>query len=334
MFRANNPDAPAPRFGLALVVAVALLLRLAWGLTRDPDPASLAVLPDQLEYYALAKSLLAGEGLRLADERFGAIVRAFRMPGYPLLVAGCGANLVVLRVVQAVLDASTVLAAGLLARRWIGGRSSLVAAGLTALNPFLVYFSGLILSETLFVAVLTWGLYLLSAPGPTGRRRIGMACWWGGLLLMIGAVYVRPSALGLAVVLGPLSVLAHSRHPFMPGSRWPLPPALTCVLVLAAALVPWALRNRAVVGSWVATTTNTGITLWDGFNPDADGSSNQAGLADMPQLRRMNEVEREAYLRGRALDFVRQHPGRAVELTGREDRADVEPGAAERAIWR
>ena len=66
----------------------------------------------------------------------------------------------VVRLAQALLDTSTVLAIYLLARRFREERGALVAAAIVAVNPFLIYFSGLVLSETLFTAMLAWGLYL------------------------------------------------------------------------------------------------------------------------------------------------------------------------------
>ena len=72
------------------------------------------------------------------------------------------ADLRIIRVVQALIDTSTVLAAYLLARRWLSPRASLFAAFIVAINPFLIYFTGLVLSETLFIAMLAWGMALLA----------------------------------------------------------------------------------------------------------------------------------------------------------------------------
>jgi hypothetical protein len=86
------------------------------------------------------------------------------------------------------------------------------------------------------------------------------------------------------------------------------------LLLTLAVLLPWAIRNYRVLSSWVWTATNGGITLYDGFNPDATGASDQSFVQSMPQLRGMNEVARSAYLSGLAKDFIRQQPLRAAEL--------------------
>jgi hypothetical protein len=69
-----------------------------------------------------------------------------------------------------------------------------------------------------------------------------------------------------------------------------------------------------VLGRWIWTSTNGGITSYDGFNPDASGASDQRFVAAMPQLRSMSEVERDEYLASRASEFIRTNPQRAMEL--------------------
>ncbi|MGA2230934.1 MAG: hypothetical protein ABSH22_08550, partial [Tepidisphaeraceae bacterium] len=73
-------------------------------------------------------------------------------------------------------------------------------------------------------------------------------------------------------------------------------------------------RNQAHLGVWVWTSTNSGITQYDGFNPQATGASDQTFLRDMPQVKKMVEIERSQYLGALANQFIRDHPGRCVEL--------------------
>ncbi|HEX4123536.1 MAG TPA: hypothetical protein VHY37_02355, partial [Tepidisphaeraceae bacterium] len=80
-------------FVLIAVLAGSLLVRLGWALSRSAEPGSLALLPDQVEYLALARNFLRAGTLCFFDVRFGQTVWAYRMPGYPLFVAAFGANL-------------------------------------------------------------------------------------------------------------------------------------------------------------------------------------------------------------------------------------------------
>jgi hypothetical protein len=130
-------------------------------------------------------------------------------------------------------------------------------------------------------------------------------------------VLVRPSALILPMALG---ALAASLYPAM-GER----PQHVRRLVLAAVagagltvllLLPWAARNarHPELGQWIWTTTNGGITAYDGFHPGATGASDQRFLRDMPELRTMNEIERSAYLSGLAWEQIKHDPAKAFRL--------------------
>ncbi len=295
-----------PRAILCLVLLTALVLRVGWSLSRSTD---LSALPDQTEYLEIANNLIAGKGLAFFDPSVNEAVYAFRMPGYPVFVAICGANVTAVRIVQALLDTSTALAIYLLLPAAFERRNHirLVAAGLVAFNPYLIYFSATILSETLFTALLAWGMVLLIR-----QRWYATFC---GLLLLILSVYVRPGAIGLPILT---AIAAQLVRPTVHSSRsfWRVPAGTTAIILLFLALLPWAIRNRyhQRVGAWIFTTTNTGITLYDGMNPLADGSSNQAAFRGWPELQSKSEVERSNYFAAQAKQYAMENPKRALWL--------------------
>lgn len=291
------------RWLIALLVG-ALVARLLWGLSR---PADLSALPDQGEYLALGKNLISGNGLNFEDARFPGVAYAYRTPGYPLLVAACGGSAVGVRIVQAILDATTVLGVWLLARKH-AGTAARVSVLLVAACPFLIYFSGLVLTETLFTCMLVWGTWLLVwEPEEHGRDARATWAYVAGILVLALSVLVRPGALGLPVVMAALAGMTRGRLVRVPGA------ALAGVAVVLV-LVPWAWRNHAALNEWVWTSTNSGITAYDGFNPAADGSSNQSFVKDMPELGEMTETQRDDYLSQLARQYAREHPQRAWEL--------------------
>jgi hypothetical protein len=320
-----------------LILLLALGLRLGWCLTRPTSDASIGALPDQLDYLSLAQNLLHGRGMQFLDKRFDDTVFAFRMPGYPLFLAGCGANPRVIRAMQAVLDTFTVLAIYLLARIIATGEGrhhiALLAAFLVAFNPYLIYFSGLLLSESLFTALLAWGLVLLiRGKGGRGASWRSTMIWLGGALLLGLSVLVRPSAIALPVVLGILSSFVNSvgqgAYQAMAGldghnpagnrkdGKWPLPAGATMVRVMMLCLLPWGLRNRMVLGHWTWLDTNSGFTLYDGYNPDATGASDQSYIDREPELQVLGEVNRSDYLTQKAWEYARTHPARVWRLIG------------------
>lgn len=296
-----------PRLGLAIILVFALVVRIGWVVVQPNDAEALARLPDQVGYLELAKNLLSGQGLVYYEPRFNENVRAMRLPGYPLFLAACGASPTIARCAQAVIDTLSVLGVYLLARRWLSEWPSLPAAMWVAANPFLIYFCGLILTETLFTAMLVWGMVLLA------HRREFVT---GGIVLAL-SVLVRPSAMLLPLALGIAATFANrQRDAAYQSRRWPLPVGTTMLLLTGLVLLPWAYRNRVVLGQWLWTSTNDGLTAYDGFNPDATGASDQSFVERMPWLKypAMDELQRSRYLSERAGQFIRQHPRRSTEL--------------------
>ena len=86
---------------LWVLLLVALVLRLGWGLTRPTTDAEIAALPDQREYLDLGRNLLHNGTLSFHDPRFDQTVYAYRTPGYPAFVALCGGSPRAARAAQA-----------------------------------------------------------------------------------------------------------------------------------------------------------------------------------------------------------------------------------------
>jgi len=268
-----------------LLLLISLLVRLAWAAVQPSTDAQIDRLPDQREYLSLGRNLLHDGSLSFVDPRFDQRLFAYRSPGYPAFIALMGGSPVAVRLLQAVVDTSTILAVYLLAQRVTRQPGfAIYAAIIVAVDPFLIYFTGLVLSETLFTALLIWGILLL-----VQRRNMAAA------ILLLLAVLVRPSAILLA--------------PILPLFIWPvrLRELLIVVAVMVIGLFPWAWRNHRVLGEYIWTTTNSGITLYDGFNPSAGGASDQRFITQMPQLQPMNEVERSHYLQRLAHDWIGEH---------------------------
>lgn len=290
-----------------VLLFVGLAVRLAWGLSRPADASALSALPDQLEYLQLARSLLAGEGLVLTDPRFPGPVYAYRTPGYPLFVAALGGSVPAVRVGQALLDMLTAAVVYAVARRWSPSGAG-VALAAVVLNPLLIHHTSLVLTETLFTSMLTVGVALLLSPPGAGRGVRGELKWLAGAAVLAASVLVRPGAIALPLLLCVASAWARPQ---------PLrvPPAACAVVLTLLTLLPWAYRNHRVLGTWVWTTTNAGITAYDGWNPDATGASDQGGfVAQMPHLALLSETQRNAYLLELARAFREEQPARVPGL--------------------
>lgn len=311
---------------LALLIVISLAIRLPWGMLQPTDPQILQEqLPDQWEYLTLGYNLLHEGRLAFVDPRFNDEVHAFRMPGYPAFVAALGASPRAVRFGQSLLDAAAGIGVYLLARRLVRRRQDenqppryfpLMAGMLVALNPWLIYFGGLILSETLFTVLLVWGMAL---------PIVGRGRWWAwvsGIGLLALSVHVRPSVILLVPVMAMGAAWVNSRlgNPYQshqPCLRRQLAAAaLVSTATVVLALLPWAIRNAVhpQVNAWVWTTTNAGFTSYDGLHRRATGASDQSFVAQFPVLQTMTEVERSSYLGMLARRSALADPGRIARL--------------------
>lgn len=287
---------------LIVLLLLGLTLRLGWAFSRPVDAKSLAALPDQLEYLQAGRNLLDGNGFWFDDARFSQRIYASRTVGYPLFIAICRGSVRVIQLAQSLLDISTALAVYLMARRWLSERRSLLAMALVLLNPLLIFHCALVLTETLYVSMLTWTVCLGSIPA-------GLV--WG-ILLSAAAVHVRPSGLPMPAILGALGALLGAPQ----GKRLlaALAYAAIGIVVTIVALVPWIIRNEQVLGAQVWLTTNSGITFYDGLHPGATGASDQSFTRRMPELAQMNELERDEHLKQLSRQSLLDDPRRAAEL--------------------
>jgi hypothetical protein len=127
------------------------------------------------------------------------------------------------------------------------------------------------------------------------------------------AVLTRPSwglFLPMALLVWVMATLvsrnSHRRRAALGGSALIL---LGMVLVMS----PWWARNARIYGRFVPTSLWMGASLYDGLNPVATGASDMS-FRDAPEFRELGELEQDAALTRRALDFARSNPSRVLEL--------------------
>lgn len=294
---------------LLFIFLAALLLRGGWGtyrLVRAVDPQALE-FPDEQQYWLMANSLAKGHGL--VDE-FG--FRATRMPLYPgvlALFALLPYPVVVAKIAHWVVGAWIAVLAGQVAAALFDRRVGLLAGLWVALDPFLIFFSSLLLTETFFIAALLF-LWLVAVRWVAGSRSFGWGAWVQVGLVGALCIYLRESSILLVGML--LAVLS-----IFQGLSWrSLGGGALAALVCVSSLVPWAARNERLTGSFSWLTHRGGVSLYDGVGPQANGSSDLGDVQQMDAVRGLNEVEWDHYFRREALAAMRDDPARVLRLAG------------------
>jgi 4-amino-4-deoxy-L-arabinose transferase-like glycosyltransferase len=254
----------------------------------------------------MAQSFRAGEGL--ADE-LGFL--ATRMPLYPVmlsLLAGWSYGVVAAKVLHWLIGAvAAALTAGM-ASTLFDRRVGMVAGLLVACDPFLVFFSSLLLTEAAFVAVLV-GLMWASLPFLDVRRE-SFGCWIVLGLLASLATYVRESSLGLVIALLCFVVVCRRLD------RRVLIGAASGLAIVIVTLLPWAMRNKQILGESCWLTTRAGISLYDGVGPQATGASDLGKIKQMPAVVGKNETEWNHYFLTGSIEAMRSDPARILRLAG------------------
>lgn len=296
------------RYGFIVVFLLALLTRGGWGVYRatSVEDATRLEFPDERQYWRMAESLRDGNGL--VDE-FG--FRATRMPLYPALLApftDAEYGALLAKIWQWIVGALAAVLAGALAFRLIGNSAAWFAGLLVAFDPFLIFFSSLLLTETL--TLTAWlALWLVLAPHLDSKN--SSLDWPRWILIGVIAafcVYTREASLGLVVLaLLMLVAIRNDRLCTVLG-------ALGAFAIVTIALLPWALRNSNEIGDLTWLTTRGGVSLYDGVRPGATGASDLVGIQDTREVRALGEVEWNRHFRDAAWSAVQDDPARIAQL--------------------
>jgi hypothetical protein len=295
------------------IIAVAVLARTLV-LAVDPPARGL----ERLEHSTIAANINAGRGY--VFEQYGTAYRAWKEPLSIVLLAGvtrvAGADRTwPVLLMQGCFSAMAAVGVAMIAfDLWRESRRAMFAGMVAAANPFLVYYDThfiypLGLDACLFVVTLRT---ILHAARPQASLR--SAAWAGvamGVTLWERAIFIAAGAGAWTVAVVTMSPRARV-----------LRAAAVWAIVSAAVIAPWFLRNYRIFGRLILTTDAAHV-LWLGNNPLSNGTyGDDKGrrvfyLADrefQEQIIRAPELDQHDRFLGAARAFIREQPGRFLQL--------------------
>ena len=324
-----------------VIFLVALAVRLIHLWQIQPSPFFDVLLGDANGYDEWARRLAAGDWL--GTEVF------YQAPLYPyfvgLVYAVFGRDLLILRVVQALIGSASCALLGLAGTRFFSKPVGCTAGLALALYAPAIFFDGLIQKSVLDMFFVCLGLWLVSRLRQGYGGQAGAATWttWLGLgLAMGGLALTRENALVLIAVILAWALSSSGVEAGLPPSRvalrWTRKTRLDgraawFLAGLAVILLPVAARNYAVGGGFYLTTSQFGSNLYIGNNPTADGTyaSIRSGrgapeferqdamdVAEQAVGRKLTPAEVSSYWTGRVVSYITSQPGDWLALTGRK----------------
>ena len=309
------------------ILALALVARLAagyWWHARLGDESRF-VFPDSQSYWVLAQQLARGDAYEFGTPHS----KVFRMPGYPILLAGLfrvlgddDPSVLYARVLNAFLGTISVGGILWLTRQLFNMKAALWAGLLAAVYPGALGMSVFVLSEAPFAPLMV-GQFIAWIAAWRARRPGSRAAYaiLAGVCAAL-ATLTRPSWLlftPFALVIGICTSSPRRRHVEI---------GIEMLLAFSLVMLPWWIRNYEITGHFVPTTLQVGASLYDGWNPRATGASDMSYVPQFQQQQIASDARQDAppesvfeYRLDRRMNeaawrWARQHPRRVLELMG------------------
>lgn len=314
---------------LILIYLFALIVRLVPVLLTYNLPIG---LDDMFQYDMLARSIVSGNGYRWyaqedlkliqavlpiqtpADYDPRGVLTSHRGPGFPLFlawvysIAGTGEQrFFFARLAQAFLTATIAPLTYILAHQLgLQERTTRWAAGILAFYPLLIVYPLALVSENLFLVLLTLAVVLVLWVRSDQR-------WY--VALMAGLV-LGLAMLTRSVIAGFVPLALFWLWWSAPNKRRAVWNGAVLLAGFLAITTPWVVRNSLVHKQLVWVESSLGYNLYLGYHPQSQGTF-QFGIS-LDLLPILDDAERDAAGRQAALDFIRADPGRFPYLLVRK----------------
>ena len=320
--------------------AVATILRLAYVATLPPTNI-VTFEADPITYDQIAKNILSGRGYSGASFYYppgSDNLTSFWDPLYPYFLATiyavAGPSIPAVRIVQSIIGGISV---GLIAH--VGNRlgstgTGLIASAWATIYPFFFYYTGQLLTETLYIGLILATVAL--GIEAINRRHAG----WFAALGIAGGLASLGRAEAFAFTIAYVgwcathsvakSVPMGSGDPDTGGNRSPrdaqhswssglrarissgwVPLIAVGWLAMAIPIAPWAIRNYLTFDRPILTTTKLGYNLYKYYHPLMTADQTVRAVP-FPDFGTMTEPERAELMQRIGIGYMLEDPLRTA----------------------
>ncbi|MCM8822292.1 MAG: glycosyltransferase family 39 protein [Candidatus Omnitrophica bacterium] len=260
---------------------------------------------DEREYWKMVDNFMSGRGLMVAET-----LKAYRPPLYPLFIAmlvKAGAGITGIRIVQSIISALCCVVIFFLSRKIFNEKLAIMASLISSVYPFFIFYSGFLLTETLFIILVLLSVYaFVKLIEPEVSFYYGI---FAGAMSGIAGL-CRPTMelffpFFLLFVLCSKSELLRTR----------LKKVFFAFTGFVLILTPWIIRNYIVIGKFVPGTTMGGAVFWEGNNPYSEGGPCRYFPEGVWQI---DEAQRDGVFYRLTFEYIKKDPRRFIHILGKK----------------
>jgi len=252
----------------------------------------------------MVENFLSGNGLIVGEN-----LKAYRPPLYPLfliLLTKAGVGIVGIRMLQGLISAATIYLIYYLGSKIYNERVGTLAAGIASIYPFFIFYSGFLLTETLFIFLVIWCVLsfvnlIENDVSPFYGLVPGIVAGLAGLC--------RPT-MELFFPFCLLFVLCGRQAP-----RIKFKKVMFASIGFIFVLSGWVIRNYIVLDKFIPGTTMGGAVFWEGNNPYSQGGPCRYFPEGVWQI---EESKRDAVFYHLTFDCIKNNPQRFILLLGKK----------------
>lgn len=267
------------------------------------------IAADAWHWHSMAVNFLNGRGLVVADE-----IVPYRTPLPALYLATVyalfGGSVLSAQISNAVVGTLTIFLVYDLVRRALDVRAARWSALLSALYPLILLYTGQLISETVFLFLMSLALWLAW----TSMGRSPWRWMWLGLILGL-AVLTRQTALAIGMMMVGWVFFYGGERVFV--KRLWLAGLVLSIMLLTVSV--WMARNYWISGNFTLTAQG-GDSLWIANNPLSDGTegdTSHPAAYRIPKFDALPEIERGAAYQNAAITWIQENPERFLSLIPR-----------------